>query len=200
MRQKLYRARQYDGVWIVETGHDFEKYPAHVRYVYPYEIEVDTDGRATRVRQRNTNYLGSAKVYREIYTTTRKQQQQVQDGLILLEVLTEKLRIAFAKEENRKPIHNSTRHYPGAVISIEDPTSGESYHVSNRQRIFVQNRSGATLRIIKVMSTIDLQTLVGAPVIRHLALRDDKLVVTVGKHTEVVCDRNTGKVISVESD
>ncbi len=56
------------------------------------------------------------------------------------------------------------------------------------------------MQIIEVLSPLQRKNYVGTAVIRHLALRNGHLLVTVGKHTEFTYDRATGKVISIKSD
>ena len=117
------------------------------------------------------------------------------------EVLEENLRIAAAEEAAQVLQHNSRLHYPDAVIEIEQAKTGNRYYVeSNGSKVFVIDRSGATRKILNVMTTIDLDTLVGSPVIRHLAIRNNLLIVTIGKHTEVVVDLENDQIREVRAD
>lgn len=61
--QKRYGARPIEGGWVVEVDHDFDRVPAMVMAVAPYELLVDRAGKVVRFRQRSYHYLGSATVY-----------------------------------------------------------------------------------------------------------------------------------------
>ncbi len=202
VHQKKYRAHSVDRAWIVRTGHDFDRFPAMVQYIHPYEIEVDANDRIVQIQQRYHHYLGSPRIYRDTISRTRKLQDSVPNGRRHYhDVLKEEFVIATAKFENRELTHNSRRYYPNAVTLVKDAKTDDSYYVeSSGRNVFVRNAEGATVQIIEITRVVDLKTLVGTAVIRHLVLRDKQLIATVGKHTEVVVDRSTGKVVSVSSD
>lgn len=190
VKQKRYRAHRFKGAWVVETDHDFKNFPGNVMYVHPYEIELDDQDHIARIQQR-MYYLGSPSVYRQTWASTLRKQKSVPNGMNSFhEVLEHNLHVAFAKEQGKKPSHNSIQHYPNAVTEVRDKATGESYLVnSNGSKIFVQNPKGAVVKIIKVMSKIDLSQVAGTPVIRRLELRNGKLLVTVGNDTQIEVDR-----------
>lgn len=201
VRQKIYNPREIEGGWLVGVGHDFENYPGMIQFIHPYEILVDTDGRVSRLRQRQHPYRGSADVYSNTITTVYAREVQVNRGTNYPEVLTEELKQAWAREQDQPLHHNSILHYPDAVISVTDSTTGERFYVeSNGSKLFALNSDGATVRIIDAVRATDLENLVGAPVVRHLELHDDEVRAIVGKQTQVTIDRETGRIISVASD
>ena len=201
VRQKTYNPREIDGGWLVGVGHDFENYPGMIQFVHPYEILVDADSRMVRMRQRQHAYRGSADVYSNTITEVYAREVQVNRGINYPEVLDEELRQAWAREQGQPLQHNSILHYPDAVISVADSTTGERFYVeSNGSKLFALNRDGATVHIIDAVRATDLENLVGAPVIRHLELLDDEVRAIVGKQTQVTIDRETGGIISVASD
>lgn len=201
VRQKIYRPRAIDNGWLVEVDHDFENFPGMIPFIHPYEILVDEDNRVTSLRQRSNVYLGNAEVYVDTITTVYEREVRVNGGRNYPEVLDEELKQAWAREQGVPLRHNSLVHYPNSVISVADEDTGERFYVeSNGARVFFLNRDGATVRIVDAVRATDLEHLVGAPVVRHLELRDTKLLATVGKHTLVTIDRASGEIESVVSD
>ncbi len=201
VRQKVYHPREIDGGWLVEVSHDFENYPGMIPIIRPYEILVDSDGRVTRLRQRQHAYLGSADVYSNTITTVYEREVLANRGINYPEVLDEELKRAWAREQGVPLRHNSLVYYPNAVTSVSDEDTGERFYVeSNGARLFFLNSNGATVRIVDAVRATDLEHLVGSPVVRHLELRPDEVRATVGKHTLVTIDRKTGEIMSVVSD
>jgi hypothetical protein len=140
-------------------------------------------------------------VYAETLQRVYARESKVNQGIHYPEVLSEELRIAWAAEGGQKLSHNSRLHYPAAVISVLDPETGQAFYVeSNGASIFVKNRAGATERILQPLAGSQIDQIVGTPVIRHLALRENKLFVTIGKHYQVTYDRHTWDKVDVASD
>jgi len=201
VRQKFYKPRAIDSGWLIEVEHDFENYLGMIPFVHPYEILIDENKRATSLRQRSNNYLGSAEVYVDTITSVYEREVQANRGINYPEVLDEELKRAWARERGVPLRHNSRVYYPNAVTSITDDDTGERFYVeSNGSRLFCLNRDGATVRIVDVVRATDLENLVGSPVVRHLELRGDVIVAIVGKHTYVTVSRESGEVLSVIAD
>ena len=162
--EKLLKATRFDGGWVVQVDHDFKNHPRSVMAVHPYELLVDEKGHLTRLRQRCYWYLGSADVYGGTVQTVYSREVKVNRGIHYPEVLSEELRIAWAKERGQELEHGSRIHYPHAVISARDPATEHTFDVeSNGSRIFVKNKEGATERILQPIRGQRIAEIIGTP-------------------------------------
>jgi hypothetical protein len=101
VQQKLYKARQFRGGWVVEVEHDFANYPSSVQQINPYELLVDSEDRVSQFRQRCYAYRGSAKVYTNTVISVYQRELKRDRGRNYPEHLFEELQSAWEREKNQ---------------------------------------------------------------------------------------------------
>jgi len=101
VQQKLYKARQIPGGWIVKADHDFANYPGSVQEINPYELLVDSQEEVSQFRQRCYAYRGSAKVYTNTVISVYQREIKRDGGRNYPEHLFEELQSAWEREKNQ---------------------------------------------------------------------------------------------------
>lgn len=81
---------------------------------------------------------------------------------------------------------------------VKDAASGITVTVKDDNRTVIA--TDAAGKMIWFTDLAAVKGVVGQPVVRQLTLQDGKVTATYGKHTSVVIDLKTGKVISISSD
>jgi len=100
VQKKLYRARSFEGGWVVEVDHDFTNYPGSIQEIMPYELLVDHDHTLTQLRQRCYFYQGSASIYTNTVISVYEREKKIKGGIHYPEALEQELRNAWNKEKD----------------------------------------------------------------------------------------------------
>jgi hypothetical protein len=100
VQQKLYKAHQIPGGWIVEVDHDFTNYPSSVQEINPYELLIDSENRVSQFCQRCYAYCGSPKVYTNTVISVYQRELKRDGGRNYPERLYEELQSAWEREKN----------------------------------------------------------------------------------------------------
>jgi hypothetical protein len=97
--------------------------------------------------------------------------------------------------------HASLKAYPGAVVSLKNPKTGELFYVeSNGRRLVSFDKNGSVAWSVDVLDSLKNTPIVGQPVIRHLKLDRDRLTLTIGKHAYAEVEPATGNVSYLGAD
>ena len=102
-----------------------------------------------------------------------------------------------ATEAGTDAVHASLVAYPNAVIVTNDVATGITIAVEpNGHELKATAKDGTVLWKVDVLKAWGRPAM-GSAVIRHLAIRGEKIQVTVGKHMGGEVDLKTGKAVLI---
>jgi hypothetical protein len=89
--------------------------------------------------------------------------------------------------------HASLKAYPNAVITLKDPKTENLFYVeSNGRRMVAFKKDGTVMWSVDMLDAIKVTPRIGQPVIRHLKLDEDRILVTIAKHDHAEIQTTSG--------
>jgi hypothetical protein len=155
------------------------------------------------------NKTGSRNVYTEsdAMVVSRQEGVRTMERLLCATLLIVLVGVSTTSANSMPPVftgtntvHASLIAYSNAVVTATDAETGITVTVEpNSRELKATGKDGSVLWKVDVVKAWG-NPAVGKAVIRHLAIRDGKVSVTVGKHMGGTVDLKTGKAILIGED